>query len=621
MAREKFPIYIGGERFRTIINMQAQTARMIMTNLLILYCVFVWGTYELMMSKNETSALTSGLKAGWFQVMNKDYRMEIVLDGKKYYGNAEQVRTDPYLNQHRASAKRKIPLVLFLPMLLMIPVGFFMIRYIRSKADAFNKRHIRGPWLVSEKEIRKRIRKDNLIVSIPLSDTVGMPVKDEIMNSLVSGAPGVGKTMFLSRVYETIRQRNCKIICHDFKGDYVKRFYDPKRDLIFNPLDERSVQWRVTNEIQNILDLQAVSHSLIPMSFGEGKFWNDGSREVFSGLLRYLYMKNRNRNQDIWQVVSSTDSDIKKMLLEADAKAGAKYIEDASSKQALGILATMMQYVSCFEYLPDDHDENTFSLSGWLTDNKGGAIFITNYADCQDILRPILSLMIDLLARRLLSLPDNLDNRVFFLLDEFPELQSLSSIERLLTTARSKGGSVWIGIQDISQVKKRYGQEGAQTILNCCGTSVIFRSPDPDTGEYFSRRIGECEYEKYASNFSISPEDMGDRQQMTLHNIKERLVSPAEIQHMQNLESYVSMVGRDVFKCKIRFKPYAPRCESFILRSGMNVEAWLPIQAKTNNVEPEQISTDAPQEKEHDDDQSQRMDVRIIEIPKVDFHF
>jgi hypothetical protein len=81
------------------------------------------------------------------------------------------------------------------------------------------------------------------------------------------------------------------------------------------------------------------------------------------------------------------------------------------------------------------------------------------------------------------------------------------------------------------------------------------------------------------------------------------------------------MVGRDVFKCKIRFKPYAPRCESFILRSGMNVEAWLPIQAKRNNVEPEQISTDAPQEKEHDDDQSQRMDVRIIEIPKVDFHF
>jgi len=595
MSREKYPLYLGGERFRTIANMQAQTARMILSSMLVLYGLFVWGAYELMMSKNETSALIAGMKAGWFQVMNKEYRMEIVLDGQKFYGNAEQVRTDPYLNQLRASAKKRIPLVLFLPTLLMIPAGFFMIRYIRSKADAFSKKHIRGPWLVSEKEIRKRIRKDNLIVSIPLSETVGMPVKDEIMNSLVSGAPGTGKTMFLSRVFETIRKRNCKIVCHDFKGDYVKRFYDPERDLIFNPLDERSVQWRVTNEIQNILDLQAVSHSLIPMSFGEGKFWNDGSREVFSGLLRYLYMKNRNRNQDIWQVVSSTDSDIKKMLLEADAKAGAKYIEDASSKQALGILATMMQYVSCFEYLPDDHEENDFSLSGWLTNGKGGAIFITNYADCQDILRPILSLMIDLLARRLLSLPDNLDNRVFFLLDEFPELQSLSSIERLLTTARSKGGSVWIGIQDISQVRKRYGQEGAQTILNSCGTSVIFRSPDPDTGEYFSRRIGECEYEKYASNFSISPENMGDRQQMTLHNVRERLVSPAEIQHMQNLESYISMVGRDVFKCKIRFKPYTPRYESFILRSGMNVEAWLPIRDTASDVQPEQISMDTLQ--------------------------
>jgi type IV secretory pathway TraG/TraD family ATPase VirD4 len=571
--------------------MHIQTVFLILTTLVILYPVFFWCLYEIVISKNESNALMAGVKTYWFEVMNKDYKIEVDLDGIKYYGTAEQLQADPYLKDLRIVALRKLSLVIFLSAALMIPAAVFLVRYIRNKADAFQQKHLRGPRLVAEREIKKQIKRDRLAVCVPLSDIVLMPIRDEITNTLVSGAPGTGKTLFLSRAFEAIRNRNCKIICHDFKGDYVERFYDPATDIIFNPLDQRSVQWRVINEIQNILDLQAVSHSLIPMSFGEGKFWNDGAREVFSGLLRFLYMEGKTRNEDIWKAVSSTDSEIKKMLLEADAKAGAKYVEDASSKQALGILATMMQYVSCFEYLPEDDGDDGFSLMSWLTNGKGGAIYITNYIDCQDVLRPILSLMIDLLARRLLSLPDNLENRVFFLLDEFPQLQSLSSIERLLTTARSKGGSVWIGIQDISQVRKRYGHEGAQTILNSCGTSVVFRSPDPDTGEYFSRRIGECEYEKYASNFSISPEDIGDRQQMTLHNMRERLVSPAEIQHMQNLEAYVSMVGRDVFKCRNRFKPYTSRCESFILRPGMDVEAWLPTNTKHYLLESGPVST------------------------------
>ena len=52
----------------------------------------------------------------------------------------------------------------------------------------------------------------------------------------------------------------------------------------------------------------------------------------------------------------------------------------------------------------------------------GWMIFITNYADVKDTLKPILSLFIDLMGRKLLSMADSTQRRVFFLVDEFGTL-------------------------------------------------------------------------------------------------------------------------------------------------------------------------------------------------------
>jgi type IV secretory pathway TraG/TraD family ATPase VirD4 len=46
----------------------------------------------------------------------------------------------------------------------------------------------------------------------------------------------------------------------------------------------------------------------------------------------------------------------------------------------------------------------------------------------QDTLKPILSLFIDLIGRRLLSMKDDYHRRIFFFLDELGTLQKLSSI-------------------------------------------------------------------------------------------------------------------------------------------------------------------------------------------------
>ena len=71
-------------------------------------------------------------------------------------------------------------------------------------------------------------------------------------------------------------------------------------------------------------------------------------------------------------------------------------------------------------------------ITDWVEKGKGN-IFINNNASVQDSLKPILSLFIDLMARKILSMPDYTMQKTVFLLDEFTTLQKLPSLINLLT--------------------------------------------------------------------------------------------------------------------------------------------------------------------------------------------
>ena len=69
-----------------------------------------------------------------------------------------------------------------------------------------------------------------------------------------------------------------------------------------------------------------------------------------------------------------------------EGQTGFRYIEDASSKQALSVFATMMQYTAAFEYM--SQAESNFSVTEWLSNDKPGFIFVTNQSDLKDTLKP-----------------------------------------------------------------------------------------------------------------------------------------------------------------------------------------------------------------------------------------
>ncbi|MBF0558842.1 MAG: type IV secretion system DNA-binding domain-containing protein [Nitrospirae bacterium] len=473
--------------------------------------------------------------------------MSIRSQGRVYTRKAVDVAH--LTDQVAEEAVHDIGRFLFFSLLVYPVVGFAAHRYyVRAGKKLTEEKHVRGCKLVSEEELIKemRTRKEKTYISI---GNLKMPVRAENKHVFVVGRPGSGKGVCLLKVVDAVTKRGDRGIIYDYKGDYVKRFYDPKRDIIFNPLDSRCIGWSVLTDVLTVMGPDTVANSLIPIVESEDanhKFFATAARHIFAAILYCLKKQGKTRNADIWEMLIAEKQVIGEALKSTPGcEMGATYYEESESKSYPDIKNTLMQYVTPFKYM--QNIDGGFSLKEWV-EKGAGWIFVTNREQEKDTLRPILSLMIDLLARFMLDLPDDLDRRVFFFLDEFATLQKLPSIVLLLTGARSRGASVWLAIQDVGAITNCYGVNTRQTIINSLVNKIIFTVSEPETAEYLSSLISSADITKSDEGQSWGPALMRDGINVSRRDSEKRLVTPGELMALKELTAYVRFADYDITK-------------------------------------------------------------------------
>lgn len=133
----------------------------------------------------------------------------------------------------------------------------------------------------------------------------------------------------------------------------------------------------------------------------------------------------------------------------------------------------------------------TFSIHQWL---KSPSILVFSGTTSTDVPlarlnRTFLTELIEFLARR----SDTREDITWIFLDEAASIGRQERFPTLLRECRSKGASVFLGIQDIPGFRAALGNDKeADSVLAQVKNLALFKLPDHDSADWASLRCGEA---------------------------------------------------------------------------------------------------------------------------------
>lgn len=143
----------------------------------------------------------------------------------------------------------------------------------------------------------------------------------------------------------------------------------------------------------------------------------------------------------------------------------------------------------------------------------------------QQIYGAVLSLYVERMLK-LVNRKGQLKSSLVF--DEFPTIY-VNNIDNLIATARSNKVATTLGIQDFSQLRKDYGREQADVIMNVAG-NIIAGQVIGDTAKQLSERIGKIMQERESVSINESSTSVSKSTQL------ETAIPPAKIANLSSGE-------------------------------------------------------------------------------------
>lgn len=162
--------------------------------------------------------------------------------------------------------------------------------------------------------------------------------------------------------------------------------------------------------------------------------------------------------------------------------------------------------------------------------------------------------------------------------DEFPTI-FVNNIDSLIATARSNKVATTLAIQDFSQLRKDYGKEQADVIINVCG-NIASGQVLGDSARQISDRIGRIMQERESISINSSDTSVSKSTQL------EAAIPPSRIASLSSGE-FVGAVADDPLQ-KIKLKAFHCEIQADIAAINREEAAYeeLPV---IRNVTPEVI--------------------------------
>ncbi|MBP9777544.1 MAG: type IV secretion system DNA-binding domain-containing protein [Rickettsiaceae bacterium] len=449
-------------------------------------------------------------------------------------------------------------------------LGVFLVRFVyrtgRSQTgDAF----VRGTEIVDTKTLKKAIKYYNYEHNKGHGSRINvagieLPHKFDKSHVLLIGSTGTGKSVNFREALASIRVQGKKAIIYDVAGNFIKHFYREGRDIILNPMDERSCYWNLWSDCKSEGDAIAFAQSLIPDSYRRD-FFDIAAKVVFSSLIFQMGKQPNPSIQALMDLILKVDFEtILKAVKDTDA---ASILNSEAGRMAASVRGVISANTRSMKFLKQSGVE--FSITDWVTNPQDDSWVFISCNDKQiDMLRPIITAWFNIFTSNVLSLPECEQNRIYMVIDELPSLNKVPSLINFLAQGRKYGGCALIGMQNYSQLVEIYGKNGADAICDLCSTWVVLRCNSKEGAKWVAENMGNRECIETNEGLSFGVNDIRDGVSINKNRVDRLLVNPTEIMHLPDLTGFIKLGrGFPVAKFISEYKKYPMLAEAFIAAS------------------------------------------------------
>ncbi|HEV3252273.1 MAG TPA: conjugal transfer protein MobC [Puia sp.] len=425
--------------------------------------------------------------------------------------------------------------------LLMLTGGILLSRIIRVKlqSDVFNTLNETFPQ-------EERLLRNEYSINLPARYNLKGCIRKSWINIinpfrgvLVIGSPGAGKSFFVMQ--HVIRQHIRKgfgLFVYDFKFDdlskiayeaflqsggsgspprkfYTINFEDLSRSHRCNPLDPSSML-DITDAIESSRTiLLGLNREWIRR---QGDFFVESPINFLAAIIWFLRKYRDGIYCSLPHIIELMQVEYDKLFTILKTEPGIEalinpfitaYINDvmeqlegqmASAKIAMARLASPQLY-----YVLSGND---FTLD--LNNPSAPKIIcMGSNPQKQQVYGAVLSLYIS----RLIKLVNKKGGQPCSLIfDEFPTIY-LNGMDILLATARSNKVATFLAVQDFSQLKKDYGRDQAEVIMNIMG-NVISGQATGETARQLSERFGRILQDRFGLSINSTDTSLNRSRQL-----------------------------------------------------------------------------------------------------------
>ncbi|MDQ7983010.1 MAG: type IV secretory system conjugative DNA transfer family protein [Spiroplasma sp.] len=397
---------------------------------------------------------------------------------------------------------------------------------------------------------------------------------------------------FLQDQGYNVKVLNLRNIKGSIAWNPLKMIYDQFKLLLLNVDEQEKLHLRVL--IQS--DIQDLTKTLFVNKNQTDPFWNDSGALITEAIILGILEKteilikqdlrtNNETTEELLQkylpatkfnlasvtVIISLGKDMiewfNSLPETSIAKLTANQVLQSGSKTLASILMVMSTTLAIFKnnFIRNLTCRNDLEFNEII--DKPTALFIVipdenqNYYIFVTLLISQLYKFLVIAANR--TSASKLARPVYFLCDEFGNVPAIPNIETMITISRSRNIFFQLILQDIQQLKEKYGNEKANIIYTNCSLHIFLQTMDLETAERYSKMIGERTVVEVSTSSKavnkingkiVNPSRISDKDDSRSHSQSLRghtLISTSDLMKLPNGQAIIFYAKENPFKAAL----------------------------------------------------------------------